>query len=1766
MNKQHWVTGLRRAAVIMVVILLGGVALPALAKKGEVTGPASKAVTFKTIAGSPLQIRVGEDHSFQIFNSEVPGVGQVYPSGTSSTADMGWFVRVDGALHAPDFRNHAGTATSGLGTYTAYTPQSLGNITGTGTAANPFALSVAAALGSTGLVATEQVTYVNGRNYFVKHLTVKNNSSSSKTLKVYLGADIYLAASDRGVPYRVAASGSIGGQNCTTPATYSILFIPQTPAGHYSAASFGDIWRQIGSATDDLNDQLSTGCIDNGAALQWNRTIAAGASVTIQASTSFGDIPTITEFDITSVTPSSLAQGATANVTIRGVGFLQGTTFNFGNGITLSNLVIVDATKATAKLTAATAATVGNRDVTGKQGGSTLTATLTNGFKVTAAPPPPSGFTISAVTPSSAAQGSNLDVTVTGTGFTAGSTFKFGNGTMATKVVRNSATKATVSLTVVAGATVGTRDVTGKQGGSTLTATLVNGFRVTAAGGGGFTVSAVTPTSAAQGTSLDVTVTGTGFTAGSTFKFGNGTMATKVVLSGTTKATVSLTVVAGAAVGTRDVVGKQGGSTLTATLVNGFRVTAAGGGGFTVTSVTPASAEQGVARDVTVAGTGFSAGTSFSFGNGIAVTKVVLTGTTSAKVSLVIASSAVVGMRDVTGAQGGSTRTATRVNGFQVIAGPVARVSSSQMRIAAGRAHACAIDAAGQARCWGDGTNGQLGDVKLPTSSAPTTVGGPKLVTVFASQGGNHSCGLTAAGAAWCWGRNDKGQLGIGNTTDRTAPIQVAGLASGVSSLALGAQHTCALMRTGTVKCWGDGSNGRLGTGSTARKLMPVDLSALGGTATALGAGGAHTCAVMQDRKLKCWGRNAHAQLGIGSQTDQLVPVAVSLGTSRVVDVALGDDHSCALTTTGGALCWGRGENGRLGTGATVMRATPAAVTGLPGVVAQIGAGGAHTCALLENGSLYCWGQNTLAQLGDTNRVDVRSTPAVVANISGAIRQFALGSDFSCVMTDGNVVRCWGSGADGRLGRGTESNIGSATLKRPISGLPSTVYQASQAPNFGCAATEAGAAYCWGINEYGQLGDGAKFGSGRLIDSNGPRPVEGLSARVAAVNTGGEHACAVLIDGSVWCWGRNQFGQLALAGGGQQNTPVRVSGLAAASAVVAGDNHTCALTQAGGVRCWGNNASGQLGDGTLTTRTAPVNVSGLTSGVAAISAGSRHTCALLTNGKIKCWGNNDSRQLGDNSATSRKTPVDLADTDTWKAISAGREHTCGVTTAGRGRCWGSATDGRLGNGATSGTFGTPQTVTGFGWGVTAIEAARGNHSCAIQNGAVNCWGENLNGQLGNRSANFSATPVVVTGLSGSYAGLTVGERNSCVRASGIYQCWGYGGLGATGTGVDLPIHMPIPISRFITSEEGANRLPNDQALGGQSGAAGQWTEYVISVPPGARDLIIETSGGTGTIHIFVQYAGLPTPGSNICARQTAGTNKTCTIANPEPGDYLITVRGETEYSGVVVKGRYVSQVSESVPVTGLTGMEGTMLSFTVLVPTGMRNLRVAVSGGSGDVDLYVRRGSLVSLESFDCASTGAGSEKACEFANPTSGIWSVLVYGRTAFVNVTMVAGYNDGAGAYELTMRKAGTGNGSISTDNAAFGCGPSNWPCSVALAAGSSVTLKPTAAAGSTFTGWQGCAVVTGNSCVVVANRAYSVTASFTASVTAPLQQLCVHPPRAEPEEYGAMSNCPHDRRVRTCADPSGRASTRPARALCRCSDLQPCTDRAARSRPTL
>lgn len=382
------------AALGLVLSASAGLALAKSTPPDTLQG--GPAPVVRVINGTPLTIHVGADQSFQVFNADIPGQGQIFPSGSGAdTADMGWFVRIGGTLFAPDFSNHpAGSATGAIGPYTTFANPAISAVAGSGSAADPFRVTVTGSLPGQNVNVTQVVEYVNGNNYFTKRLSLANAGGSNLSAQVYLGGDIYLASSDSGVPFREPVSGAVGGQTCPptdAPAgaggTYTILYIPQTPADFYSGNGYNTVWGQIGSG--QLSNDLAAGCLDNGAALQWNRSLPAGATIALQASTSFGDIPPITQFNVSAVNPASGNAGTSVPVTITGFGFQPGTTFDFGAGITVGAVVIVNATTATATLAIAGGATPGPRNVTGTQSPGGLVSTLVNGFTVIAGTPPP---------------------------------------------------------------------------------------------------------------------------------------------------------------------------------------------------------------------------------------------------------------------------------------------------------------------------------------------------------------------------------------------------------------------------------------------------------------------------------------------------------------------------------------------------------------------------------------------------------------------------------------------------------------------------------------------------------------------------------------------------------------------------------------------------------------------------------------------------------------------------------------------------------------------------------------------------------------------------------------------------------------------------------------------------------------------------------------------------------------------------------------------------------------------------------------------------------------------------------------------------------------------------------------------------------------------------------------------------------------------------------------------------------------------------------
>jgi len=433
-----------------------------------------------------------------------------------------------------------------------------------------------------------------------------------------------------------------------------------------------------------------------------------------------------------------------------------------------------------------------------------------------------------------------------------------------------------------------------------------------------------------------------------------------------------------------------------------------------------------------------------------------------------------------------------------------------------------------------------------------------------------------------CWGYNGDGGLGNGSTANASTPTAVVGLPAGVgiSALALGDAHSCALMTSGTLQCWGLDNAAQLGDGTQNRSLVAVAATAVGGNVTSIVAGQSYTCAVTSSGAAECWGDNSLFQLGDGSSVAEPTPLEVFSG---VASISIGSGHACAVDTESDLYCWGNDATGQLGTGSFGANNTNAAQVNIGAKVAQVAAGAFFTCARTVGGAVLCWGANENGQLGNgtTNFSDASDSPSPVPTVglSSGVKAIAAGFSHACALNASNAVVCWGANASGQLGDGTASD-----RSVPVAaGLSATAISAGGFHS--CAVTAAGAALCWGDNANGQVGDGT------TTDRRTPSPVTGLSSGVVAISAGRFHSCALTSSGSVMCWGYNGYGQLGNGSTTDSSTPVTVSGLPAGIvSIVAGAFHTCAVTNAGTVHCWGYNSTGGLGNGTFASPRAPTVV------------------------------------------------------------------------------------------------------------------------------------------------------------------------------------------------------------------------------------------------------------------------------------------------------------------------------------------------------------------------------------------------------------------------------------------------------------------------------------------------------------------------------------------------------------------------------------------------
>lgn len=698
---------------------------------------------------------------------------------------------------------------------------------------------------------------------------------------------------------------------------------------------------------------------------------------------------------------------------------------------------------------------------------------------------------------------------------------------------------------------------------------------------------------------------------------------------------------------------------------------------------------------------------------------------------------------------------------------------SKVVAISTGGFHTCVLLKNQTIKCWGDNYYGQLGNGTNRGSVIPVEVRGIDSA-VSISAGEYHTCAVLDNHKIKCWGKNDDGQLGNGTSNASNVPTEVVGIDSAVSvstNSGYSGSHTCALLLDKSIWCWGWNGKGQLGNEMSKISYYPIKVTTIK-KAKSVSVGGEFTCAILEDKTVWCWGLNSEGQLGDGSTSNSSVPVRVR-NINLAKSISTGYSHSCVLLEDDSVECWGNNYFGQLGNNYFGNSNIPVRAT-LFSKAKSVSAGTYHTCAVLLNGNVVCNGNNSYGQLGNGYAYYISSVHKVnVLNIKDAIT-VSCGLYHTCALLKDSTVRCWGKSGEGQLGNGAFANMSNIPLK--VVGIDNAIGIAVGSKHYQSFGTHILALLkdqtikSWGYNGDNQLGTNEYF-----EDSAIPKAVRGINSAIN-VSAGFLHSYALLSDYTIKCWGSNWYGQCGENYEYISFIPNQVMEDTKVIAISAGGFHTCALMGDSTIRCWGHNQYGQIGDGTNYDSRFPSKVDGINSAIS-VSSGGYQSCAILSDHTVRCWGaivkSNTPKEIqGINTAISlsvgiREACAVLSDQTVWcwgddetniiptkieginsaVSVAVGAEHKCVLLSDHTIKCWGSNLFGQIGDGTNNSTN-IPVRVIGIDNALyLSVGGGQfGNYdiSCAVlSDNTVRCWGSNDSGELGAGYFGNLRTPVPV---------------------------------------------------------------------------------------------------------------------------------------------------------------------------------------------------------------------------------------------------------------------------------------------------------------------------------------------------------------------------------------------------------------------------------------
>lgn len=652
----------------------------------------------------------------------------------------------------------------------------------------------------------------------------------------------------------------------------------------------------------------------------------------------------------------------------------------------------------------------------------------------------------------------------------------------------------------------------------------------------------------------------------------------------------------------------------------------------------------------------------------------------------------------------------------------------------------------------------------------------------------DYSCFIHTDGRLFCTGEATYGRLGNNDRyTNLYKPheVDMSGVPEDNNFLTVsnGDTVTCAVHNTGKVFCWGHPDQGQIGQGSTSGYIMtPVEID-MGAHAesndfiTVDTSAGDHSCGVHSSGQLFCWGRNGNSQLGNGLTANSSTPIKVDMsGTSYsndFTDVSTGLNMTCGVHATGRIFCWGLGTDGRLGTGSTASQTTPTefdmSAHGLyDNDFVQVSALWDTTCGLHSSGKIFCTGDAADFSLGNGSISDVSSPVEIDMSAHGIANDFKfvdISNGTGCAVHVNDKLYCWGNNQRGQLGN--ETNINSGTPIEPVLTFVGKTNNFKQVATYRypfswqeahtCALHADDTFVCTGEVRHGKLGTSHTDYKDVFTEIDMTAHAE--SNDFIDIDVGEDQSCGIHSSGKVFCWGSNSAGILG-NGGGNGETPVEIDMSAHADSnnfqeISMNYDSACGIhATSNKLYCWGyNNTTGGVGVGTTTySYTTPVEVDmsvvSKTNSFKSVGTSSRTSCGIHTDGSLMCWGENTDGEVGDNSTTTRLSPV-LVNTavagvtnDFVKVSGGGNDTFCALHSNSKIYCWG------------AGAHGVTPTVNEYvpmeidmnanhpGVANSFIDvSATMYNACGIHStGKVYCWGGTSDDTIGRKGTSGSSTP------------------------------------------------------------------------------------------------------------------------------------------------------------------------------------------------------------------------------------------------------------------------------------------------------------------------------------------------------------------------------------------------------------------------------------------